>query len=194
VGLHQIVLLKHRTGTLVPYYFISVPLPFMYMRCFSLAVLLSAGLLLSCKKVNFGPDGGITEKTAQNYPNGHVDSSDWSSDATWNKQELDLFKGLPLDLNSAQQGGVLNLSFFPNPVSTQAQFSIGQLGGATSMSLIVTDKKYKVVQDMQNTSGYNAYQIDFSKLTKGEAYRMYYVFYTGNTLYSKGHGDIKIAD
>ncbi|RSK35253.1 hypothetical protein [Hymenobacter metallilatus] len=164
-------------------------------RYHTLLVLIAVLTFVSaCEKVNFGEDGGITEKDTNNRPTGHVDSSDWSSDATWKKQELELFKSLKLDLNGTQQGGVQEISLFPNPVATVAQFSVRRPGSATRQAWVVVDRKYKVVQDYAEGPLNYSYQLDFSSLKKGETYRMYYVFYSGNTLYSKGHGDIRMAD
>ncbi|MBT2556251.1 hypothetical protein J7E24_00480 [Hymenobacter sp. ISL-91] len=168
-------------------------------RFYSLPVLfLSATLLSACEKVNFGDDGGITEVDNQGRSTGHVDKSDWGSDATWKKPELDLFKSLDLDLNGTQQGGVRNIALYPNPVATQAAFRIGQTGSATQFAWVVVDRKYKVVmnfvKDVRVSGNVSEYIFDFSSLKKGETYRMYYVFYTGTNLVSKGHGDIKMLD
>lgn len=169
------------------------------MKRYHTLLAFAAGLALvsACEKVNFGEDGGITEKDTFNRPAGHDDSSDWSSDATWKKQELELFKSLKLNLNGAQQGSVREISFFPNPVTTEAQLSLRQSGGSTRFAWVVVDRKYKVVREYADealSSASTTFSINFSSLKKGETYRMYYVFYTGSTLYSKGHGDIRIAD
>ncbi|NVO83402.1 hypothetical protein HW556_00755 [Hymenobacter sp. P5252] len=159
---------------------------------------LSATLFSACEKVNFGDDGGITERDSTGLTTGHVDKSDWGSDATWKKQELDLFKGLDLDLNGTQQGGVRDIILYPNPVATEAAFRVGQSGSATQFAWVMVDRKYKVVMKLINdariSGNGSGYSFDFSSLKKGETYRMYYVFHTGTNLVSKGHGDIKILD
>ena len=167
-------------------------------RFYPLSVLLlSATLFSTCQKVNFGADGGITERDNSGVPTGHLDESDWSSDATWKKQELDLFKDLNFDLNGTQQGGVRDIMLYPNPM-IKANLSVRQTGSATQFAWVVVDRKYKVVRELVKDQPVRPTGIEFffdlSSLKKGETYRMYYVFYSGTTLVSKGHGDIKTAE
>ena len=152
------------------------------MKClYSLPILLlSAALFSACQKVDFGDDGGITERDSTGRPTGHVDESDWSSDAKWKKQELDLFKDLNIDLNGTQLGGVRNMILYPNPGAGSRALNIQQTGSATQFASVVVDRKYKVVRELLKDAPVYAngtdYALDFSSLKKGETYRMYYVF------------------
>jgi hypothetical protein len=157
--------------------------------------------LLFCgckKKIDFGPDEGITYRDNNNNPVSKIDPSDWTLDGNWSKQEKKLFDGLGVDVNSTAQGVVRNISLYPNPIETQGNFTYS-VTASLSLKLVVVDRKYKVLLNTTYappTVGHYAFNIDFtdSKFESGESYRMYYVFYQGSTLYYKGHGDIKMAD
>jgi hypothetical protein len=151
----------------------------------------------SCKKkIDFGPDEGVTYRDFMNYPQSQNDPSDWTLDGNWNKEEKKLFNSLGFDVNSTASGGVRNISFFPNPVETEGVLTCQTTVSGLSVKLVLVDNKYKVLNTITNsfTAG-SSFRLEFddSKFKKGEIYRLYYVFYQGSTLYYKGHGDIKIA-
>ena len=63
-------------------------------------------LLIACKKevppmLDFGPNGGITERNTTGQLTGAVDASDWTHDDNWTTQEQALFGPL---FNAFQQG------------------------------------------------------------------------------------------
>lgn len=162
---------------------------------FSLLAVISFG---GCKKkIDFGPDEGITYRDFQNYPQAKSDPSDWTLDGNWNKQEKKLFDGLGVDVNSTASGSVRNISFFPNPVETEGVLTCQTTVSGLSIKLVIVDRKYRVVDTVTNSSITGFYNFRFafdnSKYKTDEIYRLYYVFYQGSTLYYKGHGDIKIA-
>ncbi|WP_022822186.1 hypothetical protein [Hymenobacter norwichensis] len=153
----------------------------------------------SCKKkIDFGPDEGVTYRDFLNYPQSQNDPSDWTLDGNWNKEEKKLFNSLGFDVNSTASGSFRNISFFPNPVETEGVLTCQTTASGLSVKLVLVDRKYRVldtVTDSSTTTSSYSYRFTFdnSKYKTDEIYRLYYVFYQGSTLYYKGHGDIKIA-
>ncbi|MCB2376128.1 hypothetical protein LGH70_00930 [Hymenobacter sp. BT635] len=186
-----------------------------FLPYLGLGLLLSASSLTSCNKVDFGPAGGITEKTATDAPNGHVDSSDWTLEANWGKKEKDLFKGLQgkvnLDGTTSTYVTNLNFTFYPNPVDQFAYFGydfdlLYQDGLMVQTDYVIVDRNNKVLQSGSVSSrtttpdgrGFSGFSLSFldEKFKKGKTYRMYYVLYEPTKLafMGKGHGDIEMAD
>lgn len=166
------------------------------MRAVFWAVL-SMTLLAGCHpKIDFGPNEGYEGRDNSNYSVGPDDTTDWISDDKWTKQEQALFDDLPLQLNGPQAGGVRRLSLYPNPAETQAIFSFERTSSLQGMLKIV-DKKHNVVTEHEISASSGSLGFSFNvntlQLKKDAVYRLYYVFYNGNTLHYKGHGDIKIA-
>jgi hypothetical protein len=176
-------------------------------------VLLAGTLLLSalpgCRKVDFGPDEGYSQRDSSNYPGAQLDDTDWTSDKDWKKVEKQLFNGLGVDLDQSQTGGVGQLSLYPNPVVEMAAFIVEpgtrnspNTAPALKIKAIIVDKKYRKLQefDLPTLGGNNGtrftLRLDRSKLAADQLYRMYYVFYddANKQLYLKGHGDIKVVD
>lgn len=179
----------------------------------SISFLLVGTLLISalpgCRKVDFGPDEGYTQRNSSNYPGASVDDTDWTSDKDWKKVEKKLFDGLGVDLDQNQTGGVGRLSLFPNPVVETAALYIQpgttntpNTAPALQIKAIIVDKKYRKLQefDLQTRGGNNGMQfvlrLDTGKLKPAQLYRMYYVFYddASKQLYLKGHGDLKVVE
>ena len=166
--------------------------------------------LLGCSKsdsnpiIDFGEGEGITYRTANNYPVGPHDPTDWTSDGEWNKQERALFPSLGFDLNgAAQAAGLIYTTAYPNPaMGSSASFAVqGQRlnGGVVGYTLdaVLVDRNYRVRQRFGPQSFINGYTYTFDYVQLGlaanELYRIYYVVYTANGLAYKGHGDVRYS-
>ncbi|SHK32404.1 hypothetical protein [Hymenobacter psychrotolerans] len=157
--------------------------------------------LAACKKkdptIDFGPNGGISMRDASNYPKSTPDPTDWTLDGSWNAQERGLFQDLGLDLNAPATGTVSNLSAYPNPVGAGQTIFHFDAPTAVTCSFVVVDEKYQVVRPLQtatpNRSVRFSLDVSSNSFRQGKLYRLYYVFQEGNSLYYKGHGDIKIG-
>ncbi|MCC2548379.1 hypothetical protein LJY25_18175 [Hymenobacter sp. BT175] len=168
-----------------------------------LPVILLLICLSACKKkdttptIDFGPGQGYSSRNAQNIQTGEQDPTDWTLDGSWNEQEKALFSSLPVDLNSSVQGSGAVRGLYPNPAATAAKLTI-EAQSTASLHLIIVDKKYQVLSEaapsIARSSHTFAFDLAAQGLQKGQLYRLYYVLYNGNTLYYKGHGDIKMFD
>lgn len=167
-------------------------------------------ILLSCltacsKKdtaptVDFGPNGGISERDVHNYSVGANDPTDWTVDNTWNEKELALFGALPIALNSVSSGlfdvGALR-SLYPNPLrgATTAIFTFPKPLGVEAQ-LVTVDKHYTIVDSFTFGATHTIFRtllsLPSNKYSVGQTYRLYYIFYSGSTLHAKGHGDFKV--
>jgi hypothetical protein len=168
--------------------------------------------LLGCSKsdsnpiVDFGEGEGITYRTANNFPAGPRDYTDWTSDGEWNKQERALFSGLNFDLNGPQRPALISeTTAYPNPApSAQANWAIftrrpsgGVLPPTYTMQAVLVSRKYEVLQRLGPVPlvGELTYQFDYAALGLGtnELYRIYYVISDAGGLVYKGHGDIRYS-
>ena len=169
-----------------------------------LALLSTAALLSNCKsedtipQIDFGPNGGITARDNFNRPQGANDPTDWTLDATWNKQEQDLFKDLGVELNGPVTGTLSRISAYPNPV--EAGQTVLQLESPTAVtcSFVVVNASYQEVLPLFTSPAADqswAVSLDVSgtNFQQGNLYRIYYVLRKGTAVYYKGHGDIKIG-
>ena len=152
--------------------------------------------------VNFGPGEGIDYRTGNNQPVGSADATDWTLDDKWSATEQRLFATLPLSLNAEPQGlsqrNRISFGGYPNPAVNQLNFFY-TAPVAVSCRYVVVDNLFRVI--FENSTSAPATQTTFSlNLTKsariktGQRYRIYYVLYTGTTLYYKGHGDFKVVE
>ncbi|MBF9219594.1 hypothetical protein [Hymenobacter ruricola] len=66
-----------------------------------------------------------------------------------------------------------------------------------SCRLVIVDKFYHVLRELDAPEQYTnrtfTFAVSDSPFQKGQRYRVYYVMYSGATLYYKGHGDIQIT-
>ncbi|RSK51245.1 membrane lipoprotein lipid attachment site-containing protein [Hymenobacter rigui] len=163
--------------------------------------------LTACSKkdstptINFGADGGITERDASNRSIGTTDPTDWARDDTWNEQELALFK-LPFNLNVAPTANTQPRTFFPNPATLQGggNFGFYNIPGGAMLKLVYVDRKYQIVNE-QEYGTFSVPDILFhfefpaDKFKANTVYRVYYVIYNPvlRSMYIKGHGDIKFG-
>ncbi|MBD2723313.1 hypothetical protein [Hymenobacter armeniacus] len=189
-----------------------MPLP-LRLRSFGLVLLvLGASLSLSsCSKsdsdassslfINFGPGAGYDMRTGNNLPMGQGDETDWKLDGKWNTTEQKLFQSLGLDLNGpVQNPGKIYTAGYPNPAVGAFRFSYSSAQNAPAVrcKVVVVNQVYQSLIEATSPglSPNQDFQFDISgsSFKRGQLYRVYYVMYSGTTLYHKGHGDIKVED
>ena len=143
--------------------------------------------------IYFGADEGISYRTDQNAVAGPQDPTDWTLDRNWIATEQSLFASLGLDLNGLPQGAASNISAYPNPATTAATFRY-DTPDAVSCQVVVVGNTYQsyYMRNFPTPARNLVLPLDLTAFPKGQRYRVYYVLYTGNSLYYKGHGDIKI--
>ncbi|WP_152560124.1 hypothetical protein [Hymenobacter sp. IS2118] len=169
-----------------------------------LPYLLLLPAMLSCSKsdssptIDFGEGEGISYRDGNNLPAGPQDPTDWKSDGNWNQAEQNLFKSIPVNVKDASKGSLYGAGFYPNPVRSKA-IIFYRTPVVTTCKLVIVDKDYNVLTE--NTFSNSIYPLESftlnlfgSNFQKGRRYRLYYVMYNGTTLYTKGHGDIKMAE
>ncbi|GAB3305252.1 hypothetical protein [Hymenobacter tenuis] len=151
--------------------------------------------------IDFGPDDGITQRDGSNKIYGAIDTTDWTADATWTKQEQKLFT-VPVDLEAPSPRGIQTRGFFPNPTTLKRGGGFGFYGipfGAM-WQIVFVDKNYKVVHRLEYgpfsvADALFSFEFPANKFAPSTTYRMYYILFSTSpaTLYLKGHGDIQIA-
>ena len=164
--------------------------------------------LAACKSksnspsIDFGAGDGFSYRDGYNLPAGPQDPTDWTTDATWNEQEVKLFPELSLSLNVPQPAGFVEFTYlYPNPAWTSSwgftsrQTTTGIRPDFTVAAVLV-GADYQIVQRLMHTTsnkGYFAAGFDYAKLSmqSNTLYRLYYVLYNNSGLLYKGHGDIR---
>lgn len=169
------------------------------------ASLLALMLFTGCRKIDAGPDDGISYRDQLNQPIGAQDPSDWTTDKDWKKVERKLFEGLPVKIDGNGAGGYRYLSFFANPVSATYRqatlYSDLRDTGPLHVQLVIVDQKYRkqleqTVEARPDSRGNCMLPLDLpaDKFKQDELYRVYYVFYDDQNMRYKGHGDFRIQD
>ena len=162
-------------------------------------------LAFQCEKaytgpdIDFGPGEGITYRDAQGRPSGPQDPSDWTTDATWNAQELTYFNFPTFPINGAQQvGSVTAVGAYPNPGPAGKLTWRLRLSPAAPCPCQVyaslRSRRYTEVDTFLATVAAGdsvafspkAYNFD-------QNYRLYYVVSNANSLLYKGHGDLRFT-
>jgi len=162
-------------------------------------------LAFQCEKpyagpdIDFGPGEGITYRDAQGRPNGPQDPSDWTTDATWNEQELTYFNFPAFPVNGPQQvAAVRAVGAYPNPGPA------GQLTWRLKLSptapcpcqvyASLRSKRYTETDVFVATlAAGDSVQFAPKAYDTGQLYRLYYVLSAANSLLYKGHGDIRFT-
>lgn len=174
-----------------------------------LALLLLLPLFWSCSTsdtnpiVDFGDGEGITYRDGNNFPGGINDPTDWTSDATWNKQERALFSDVNVDLNGAQRPQLVVVSpLFPNPSIGLANWytsAARNSTAATSLTVraVLVNRQYQPmlrIGPLATTTNSVTLTLDYLKagLSRRELYRLYYVVTDASGLVYKGHGDVRL--
>jgi hypothetical protein len=153
--------------------------------------------------VDFGEGEGITYRTGQNLPVGPNDPSDWTSDATWNKQERALFADVNVDLNGPQRPQLVVVSpLFPNPSIGQATWFTGPrtTSPVTSLTVraVLVNRQYQALRRVgplalaTGSPIYTSFDYLAAGLSPRELYRLYYVVTDASGLVYKGHGDVRL--
>lgn len=150
-------------------------------------------------RIDFGPNGGITETDAANRQTGKIDATDWTLDGDWNEQELALFTSLNLPLNTAGSSTFDRQTIrtlYPNPADQEVALPFQKPPGM-SLDMVIVDQHYQVIQTLSFGSSTGTYGLRLllpaDKYANGQTYRLYYVFYSSATLQAKGHGDFRIV-
>ncbi|MDO7844939.1 hypothetical protein Q5H92_01110 [Hymenobacter sp. M29] len=182
----------------------------MRRRFIPLLLLLPTLSLWSCSTsdtnpiVDFGEGEGITYREVNNFPVGPHDYTDWTTDATWNKQERALFADVNVDLNGAQRTALFGeTTVYPNPTrSGRAKWSVwprngssGSAGPFTVRGVLVNRQYQSMVRFGPLPLTANGLSAEFSYTQAGlsprELYRLYYVVTDASGLVYKGHGDVR---
>jgi hypothetical protein len=162
--------------------------------------------IASCNKkeaeptIDFGLNGGITQRDGSNRLNGTIDPTDWTVDETWTKEEQKLFT-VPVNLNAPSSIGIQPRGFFPNPTTTQkGGYGFYGIPEGAMWTMVFVDKNYKVVDRLEYgpfsvSDVLFGFDLPTDKFAANATYRVYYIIYNKSpaTLYLKGHGDIKIG-
>jgi hypothetical protein len=175
----------------------------------SLALLLLLPMFWSCSTsdsnpiVDFGEGEGITYRDGSNFPGGIDDPTDWTSDATWNKQERALFADVNVDLNGAQRPQLVVVSpLFPNPSIGQATWFVGpprtSSGTSFTVRAVLVNRRYQELRRVgpltlaTGSPFYANFDYIQAGLSPRELYRLYYVVTDASGLVYKGHGDVRL--
>lgn len=127
------------------------------------------------------------------------DTTDWTNDSYWAPAELALFTFNDTAANSTDSviGNVVVSPAFPN--ANNGQFAVGlDPERQCKWKYVFVDKELRVLDYgiRRLNGGPTFFTFDFRSATafdKGDSYRIYYGFYNSkDSLYYKGHGDIKI--
>ena len=171
----------------------------------SLVALTGCSKFDSNPEIFFGDGEGISYRTSSNMRIGPQDPTDWTSDATWEERERNLFPELTFDLNGPQQPAfIAYTSAYANPAQVSIanwalQTNRNSSGGAANYTVhaVIVNRKYGVLTKLgpnNFTLGYQ-YSLDYARIgmQPNELYRLYYVVYSANGLVYKGHGDVRYS-
>jgi hypothetical protein len=130
--------------------------------------------------------------------NGSTDTTDWGYDANWTEAETKLLSFKDTVKTNDTAIGYIHISpAFPNP--STGIFLIGSdVERACKMKAVFVNERFQILHYLSRkyTGGPIINVYDFTANTafhKGNYYRMYYGFYNAkDSLYYKGHGDLRI--
>ena len=173
----------------------------MKLKLLAFGIICSLVLIYACKKDEvFAPDfSSITYTDNTGQINGTVDSSDWTHDAFWNGTEYNFlsFEDTTARGNDSLFGSIVVSPALSNP--NAGLFIVGlnpERQVQMKYAIVNTDLRVLYYGTRKLNGGLTWLSFDLTTNTavrKGEYYRMYYGFYNSNdSLYYKGHGDIKI--
>lgn len=173
----------------------------MKLKLIGVALVCVVTAISACKKDPvFAPDfSTITQTDSSGHVIGTADSTDWSYDTDWNGTELAFFSFNDTSANTSDSlAGTIAVSHaMPNPnagllivgMNPERQVKVKYVFVNTDLRVL----NYGV---RKLNGGVTFLSFDLTTNTafrKGEYYRMYYGFYNSkDSLYYKGHGDIKI--
>lgn len=126
-----------------------------------------------------------------------VDPTDWTNDSAWTAAETAIFQ-LP-DTTQLANTERASLSFspaYPNPLQVQFALHI-EADKRTLLQLVICDSmltvKDRYFMPLKSGSNDFAFRLEPVNYNAGTNYRLYYGFYgAAESLYYKGHGDLKI--
>lgn len=173
------------------------------MKVFTIGVFLLCVLLSinACQKdsVNVIDFSEITPTDETGALIGQADTTDWTYDAAWTSRETALmtFNDTALNSSDSVMGAIAVSPAFPN--ANDGLFIVGiEPERQCKLKYVFVNSDFNVLNYgiRKLNGGPTFYAFDFRSNTafdKGANYRMYYGFYNSkDSLYYKGHGDIKI--
>lgn len=173
------------------------------MKVFTIGAFLLFGLLSinACQKdsVNVIDFSEITPTDVNGAPMGAADTTDWTFDAAWTSRETALmtFNDTAFNSSDSVMGAIAVSPAFPN--ANDGLFIVGMdPERQCKLKYVFVNTDFNVLNYgiRKLNGGATFYTFDFRNNTafdKGANYRMYYGFYNSkDSLYYKGHGDIKI--
>jgi len=150
--------------------------------------------------IDFGPGEGITYRDAQGRPNGPQDPSDWTTDATWNEQELAYFNLPAFPVNGPQQvAAISSVGAYPNPAPAGQLIWRLRLSPAAPCPCQVyaslRSKRYTEADVLVATIAAGD-SVQFAPIARDPAqlYRLYYHVTNATSLLYKGHGDMRFRN
>lgn len=149
--------------------------------------------------IDFGPGAGITYRDAQGRLLRPEDATDWTSDATWNEQELSHFAFPNLVLNGLQPPGAVSQSIaYPNPgpvgqVKWRLRLSPAAPCPCRVYAQLVSKRYTEVDIYMAELAAGDSLQFTPKVYDFGQLYRLYYIVSNNTGLLYKGHGDLRFT-
>lgn len=150
--------------------------------------------------IDFGPGTGITARDAQGRLTAQPDASDWTSDATWNAQELSYFSFPTFAINGPQQpAAVLSTSAYPNPgPAGQLRWRLKLSPAAPCPCQVyasVRSKRYTEadIYLADNLAAADSVVFAPKAYNFDQNYRLYYIVSNAAGLLYKGHGDLRFT-
>jgi len=146
--------------------------------------------------IDFGPGPGITYRDAQGRLLRPEDPTDWTSDATWSSQELNMFSNAT---NGPQQLGAVSQSLaYPNPgkagqVSWYFKLSPAAPCPCRVYAKLVSKRYTEVDIHFADLAASDSLQFTPRVYNPGQLYRLYYLVYNNNGMLYKGHGDLSFT-
>jgi len=146
--------------------------------------------------IDFGPDAGLTYRDAQGRLLRPADPTDWTSDATWNEQEL---RTLPGATNGPQQPGAVSQSLaYPNAgrvgqVSWYFKLSATAPCPCRVYAQLVNKRYSEADVYTADLAAGDSLQFAPKVYDTGQRYRLYYLLSNATGLLYKGHGDLRFT-
>jgi len=162
-------------------------------------------LAFQCEKdytgpdIDFGPGEGITYRDAQGRVSGPQDPSDWTTDATWNEQELAYFNFPNFSINGPQQVAAIGtVGAYPNPAPAGKLTLRLRLSPAAPCPCQVyaslRSKRYTEADVFAATmAAGDSVQFAPKAYNFDQNYRLYYLVTNATGLLYKGHGDLRFT-
>jgi hypothetical protein len=149
--------------------------------------------------IDFGPGPGITYRDAQGRLLRPEDPTDWTSDATWNEQELNKFAFPNLVLNGPQQPSAVSQSLaYPNPgqagqVKWRFKLSPTAPCPCRVYAQLVSKRYTEADVYTAELAAGDSLQFAPKAYDPNQLFRLYYIVSNASGLLYKGHGDLRFT-